>query len=680
MHIFNKMDKEQEVKIIFRGHEFSMALKDLLDRVDANGVGNILGTNALYFIDNIKSMNPLTIEIVSAETEMNTITSASIADRIMPIVQKRGRGLSHIHIELGIVQVDDKTYLNNRVGFMKVPENLASRLGVFDIEDSVVFRHGKDFVRINSTDKYPATLQIISVHYAGDEEQGKYAIENGIFMKPDKNGNYKFYIKQGDKLYDLESGEVVFEGNGLIKYVPFPSSASSERRKSLYFIDASTEERKRRADEILDLVTSGAYSIDYGKEMQYAKFAKLAGRWTQFQAPSVSLGSVGRYALFDGVINENRLDGMMYGSATFVADAILKMKGYRIHPDALNGIFMQIRPTLIKAGMIITKDEYIENLIYTLDPNPIVFRYEDVTEEIINNIRNGQYRNRIIIIGDPEEPIAYVADRNALKSDYDFRIVPEFTVLRFLKSTDSNFSSTIFQKCVAKDANKAINLAKRLFVEFSAERLNSMLEPKARVLSPDKFEGAFYMDEILENVFPKYVMMDSNFAINKLDNVTKSINKALDRFKVPMNGKNAGLTVGLEVAFGLKSFLGDHEVYCHSLERMLKKEERPEEKWKVFMIKYPSMDIDEYQVARLVSTSELKKRIKASGLSKDMQNMFIDYYCSLHDSVIVVPACEVFKNMLAGSDFDTDQVCCSIDEELVELLENEPVAIVCREE
>jgi hypothetical protein len=317
-------------------------------------------------------------------------------------------------------------------------------------------------------------------------------------------------------------------------------------------------------------------------------------------------------------------------------------------------------------------------MINALDPNPVVFDWNDITPEVITDIRGNKYKDRVIIFG--HGTVEFFVDRNVLKSDFDYSLQPEYTVLRFLKSSESNFSSTIFQKCVAKDPEKASLLAYRLISEHITKKLKStMLDPKAKILEPDKFSENFYMDEILTSVFPHYVMMDKNVATSVLDNDTKAANKALYKFKVGMNGRNAGLTVGIENMFKMNNFLGDHEVFCHGLERMLKKENRPQDQWKAFLIKYPSMDVDEYQIANVVSTSEMKRRIKAADISNELKAMFIDYYCSLHDSVIVVPGCELFKYMLAGSDFDTDQVACSIDWELISLLMHNPIAIVTRE-
>lgn len=672
--MFAMMNKEQDVTVVFRGFEFSMTLGDLLSKVDENGSGKILDTDAVYSIDCVKSRNPLTIGITATT---NYIDSASVVDKILKNVQKKSKGLSHIQISLGVKQINNKTYVDNHVGFVQIPENLAVRKGVFDIEDSIVFRHGKDSIRINKDGRYPATLQILSLCYGEDDEQGEYAIRNGLFMKMESNGAYKFYIKQCNKLYDLESGNILDSEDGLVKYAAFGASPSNDRQKVLYFVDVTTQERKDRANEILNILTHGAYKLDFGKKVAFTKLAKIATRWSQWMAPSVSLGISECWALYDGTFNENRLDGMGFSSSEAMAKHIEDTIGYRIDPRALDGVFWQGRPVQTKAGFVNTKEEYINAMMYSLDPNPVRFNWNEITTEVISDICNGKYADRVIIFG--EGIVEFFADRNILKSDFNYAVKPEYTVLRFLKSSESNFSSTIFQKCVAKDPEKASALAFKLLSKKTAERINNMLEPEARVIEPEKFAGTFYMDEVLSSMCPHYVMMDKNVALNVLENDTKAVNKALFKFKVSMNGRNAGITVGIENIFRMSSFLGDHEVYCHGLEKELKKADRPKEDWKAFMIKYPSMDIDEYQIAKVISTSEMKKRIKEADIDSKLKSMFIDYYCNLHDSVMVVPGCELFKYMLAGSDFDTDQVCCSINEDLLEILDHEPVAIVTRE-
>jgi hypothetical protein len=313
--------------------------------------------------------------------------------------------------------------------------------------------------------------------------------------------------------------------------------------------------------------------------------------------------------------------------------------------------------------------------LYSLDSDPFEYEWDEITTEVIDDICAGRYNGRVVVFG--SGTLEFLVDKNALKSDYDYSIKPEYTVLRFLHSNNSNFSSTIFQKMVAKDADKASEYVTDLLENEVFSRVKrAYIDPKPRVIAPEKFSENFFMDEIVQSIFPSYLKMDKHLGLNVLENTTKAVNKILQRFKIPMQGRNSGLTVGLEVFFRVNSILGDHEVYCPAAERMFKKLDIPEDEWEIFMIKYPSMDVDEYQIAKVISRTEIKKRINARFADKLFKSILINYYCSLHDSVIVVPACELFKKMLAGSDFDTDQTCWSMDKNMLEILKHDPVAIV----
>jgi hypothetical protein len=346
----------------------------------------------------------------------------------------------------------------------------------------------------------------------------------------------------------------------------------------------------------------------------------------------------------------------------------------RIAPEALEGVFWQGRACQTKAGYMNTKEAYIKEVINSLDANPIKFDWDEITPEVINDIIGGKYSNRVVIFGNGT--IEFLMDKNILKSDYDYSIKPEYTLLRFLRSNESNFSSTIFSKMVYKNVDRTVAYVKKIVGDDIVGRWNrAYMEPTAKVLKPEELTSKFFMIEVIKSVFPSYITMDRNVGMNILDNITKAVNKIFTKFKVPMNGKNSGLTVGLEVFFRMESIIGDHEVICPAAERMLKQAGIDEADWKIFMIKYPSMDVDEYQIAKVISRAEVKKRIRTLDVSKEFKSMLIDYYCKLHDSAIVVPACELFKKMLAGSDFDTDQACWSIDQELIAILDHDPVAI-----
>jgi hypothetical protein len=164
--MLNGIADSEIVVINYRGTEVPMAKSYLLTKVDENGTGDVLDTGVTCTIDCVKRKDDTVIVELS---ELNVeIDSASVVDQITSIIQKKTMGMSHIQITLGCTQVDDVTYTDNHIGFVKIAENFAIRKGLFAIEDSVVLRHGKDSMRINKDNKYAATLEILSLCYGED--------------------------------------------------------------------------------------------------------------------------------------------------------------------------------------------------------------------------------------------------------------------------------------------------------------------------------------------------------------------------------------------------------------------------------------------------------------------------------------------------------------------------------
>ena len=692
-----KVIKGEEEAIVVKASEAMKVLKDLR-------------------VDSFKKVDDLLV--VNASTKELIIDKASVVDNLIDFIQKKDVGMSHIQIVLGSNKEYDengnvvKETLNNYVGFIKLPENLASRHQVFKFEE-MVLRDGKNNVRVTLDSKNPATKEILSVKYGEDEEQGEFVLKYGLYKYETKSG-YRFFKKQGSMIVDLEdetkrykfksvfadpNNEASGLASGWSKYIPFGASPSNDRQKVIYMIDITTG--IKRAHEILSRLTYGAYDLNtIDAEVTYDELAKASTRWFQWMAPSTSLGRVNCYAIYHGKFNGDRVDGLSWGAAEGFCRMVFEKYGIVLDLTAVQGLFNQSRMTLSKVGTMPINKELLKLMILFWDANPVRFNWNEVTPEVVQDIKDGKYNGRITIFGEGEVEGLY--DLNGMKSNYDFSTErPEYNLLRILRNNSSNFSKSIFEKMLAKDKEKAIEIAKGLMTESTFTKINNVfMEPKAKVLSPEVFEKeSWFMDEIISNMFPEYLKSDRNLSLNAMDNITKAINKICDKFKVPMEGRNAGITAGVEAMFMIDGFLGDNEVYCSAAERMLKAAGVPEELWELFMIKYPSMDINEYSTPKVVSKKEMKKRINAAQakaelayleekktnpkarlvFSKKLANLFIEYYMTLHDSVMVVPACELFKNLHAGSDFDTDQVAWSILKVLIDVLkQEEKIAVVIK--
>jgi hypothetical protein len=682
-----------EVLVVYKGVSYTATKESVTQAIQVGNISELVpGLEVDCKIDSFRNVNGI-LEITLSNSDI-LIDKATVVTNLIDTIQQKGIGMSHVQVVLDSVKEYDydgnvvNQTMNNYIGFVRLPENLASRKKVFKTQE-LVLRDGKNHIRVGLDSKNPATLEILSVDYRNDEEQGNLILKHGLYMFMDKFGMYSLYKKQGKWLVNLE-GEETIEFNSVIdsnnvmkqgwtKYAPFGASPSNERQKVIYMIDVT--QGNERANNALYVLTYGGFDLNkVGSEMTFEELAKVSSRWFQWMAPSTSMGLIEAYAIYCGKFNNDAADGEAIRTSASISKHVFNKYGIKISPRVLQGMFEQSRDGQSKVGTMPTSTELLKEMIAHLDANPIFLLREEITPEIQATIEDGmkgkgEYAERVVCIGSKNiDEIETLYDTNGMKSSFDFSIQLEYTLLRILRSNESNLSKSVFEKMLAKDKDKAVEVVTELLVDSVFSKVdNTYISAKPSVLNPEVFnKETLFMDEILTSVFPSYVKMDRNLSLNVVDNITKAVNKILNKFKVPMGGKNSGITVGIESFFGMESFIGDHEVFCPAAERILKKEERAVEDWKLFMIKYPSMDINEYSVAKVIGFSELKARVKVAqkelGFSKKRMNMFIEYYATLHDSVMVVPTCELFKNKHAGSDFDTDQVAWSVSKNITDLL------------
>jgi hypothetical protein len=494
-------------------------------------------------------------------------------------------------------------------------------------------------------------------------------------MSLNEYGDYRFYIRRGNNLYDIENYNKkvnLAEADSMKHYVTFGASPSNERQGVDYMIDVT--DGPDHANNILSVVTYGSYKLDFGKMVPYATIVKSATRWYQYMAPSFSMGMCEAIAVYFGKFNGDLIDGAGQHNVDVLSDNIFELKKVRVVPEALEGKYSQDRPGTCKQATKGKRNEDINRTVEFLDSEHDPIRFETVTPEIQADIEDNKCDGRVVIFG--KGRVTFLVDLNGLKAKYDFSREVEATFLAFAKSNESNFSTTIFQKMLLKDRDRTMKLVESMVKDDVIGGINRrIINPKAMVVEPDKLTAdSIFMDDIIASIFPRYIKMDANLSMKLLENEIKRFNKLINRMKIPMMGKNSAITVGEEIYYQYESFLGDHEVFCPDAEKMFKKLGTPEEDWILVGFKYPTMEADEYLRAHVVSTSKMKERIRTMAKPEHI-SMLINDYCKTKSGTMIVPACELFKKMIAGSDFDFDKICWTIHPEIVDILKHEPLAI-----
>ena len=517
----------------------------------------------------------------------------------------------------------------------------------------------------NSTKTFPegrrvGTDAIVQVCYGDAKDIWDLILLNGIWGKRLPNNTLKFAIAiteddESISSYQLTDNSVVNElDETWTHYVMLGNSPSGERR-NIILVGKDTVDWEK----IINNASNGFLSINRG-DKDYLHMAKESAKLFQCLAGSKSFGVCKRIAIYSKKFADNKFDGMCWGSSEALANHIKETCNKDIHPGALNGMFIQGRLAQGKYGYITSPSRMIMNKINYIakrDGTPVQeYSWEEVKNpDIKSKIINKEIP--LVIIGDKDAPIDIFMDANTLKSVYDVSIAPEYTVLRVLKGDSQvHFSSTIFAKCAMKNSDLTKKMTKRLFEYDFTGTAQRSLKSEGRVLPLDTFDSDnIFMRDVLVGAFPEYARKDSNVALDLVKNMVETANKKMSNLGISMRGSGKGIVVGPE-NLSQECILGEFEMYNRHLIKMFADLGIPESEAFVVGFKYPTMDVDEYEIYNLLSLDTIKKRLYKTVRSENLRKNLEHEYFMYQDSIAVMPCSEVFKEKHAGSDFDTDMM------------------------
>lgn len=586
------------------------------------------------------------------------ITRTSTASELMPQIQKRiGQGLKMINIVFRDRIVDFETIYDNSLEsvtmdnskFIRCSDDLAIEEMTFS------WYKGKECIKIETAskaDRFSPTDKLVQINYSDSKAQIDNLLLESIWIKFEKN-SYTVYAQSDENMvYDIIAMEYFDKSilDDCIHYTIIGASPSGERRKIILAGQDGYD-----WNNLMNKATDGFLELNRG-EKSYKDMAKQSAKLFQCLPGSAALGKCRNIAICFGKFNEDIFDGMCWASSEGLAWHIKESKGYEISPRALDGMFIQGRIAQGKYGTVMVPNNVLMTKINYLDDNPIYLGWESAW--LLNHNPN---ITKVIIIGDKNAPIDILIDGNSLKSIYDYSIQPEYTILRVLHGdSPANFSSTIFVKMDFKNPELAQKIAYKLFQYHMIKKTKSQLKGTGRILSIDTFDKPnIFMRDVLIGAFPDYARQDQNIAFDILKNIVKGANKSINRLNFEIKGGVKGIVVGPENLYKeCQSILGPNEIYSKTFERTFKKLEIPESERKIFAIKYPSMDNDEYSILNCISLDTIKDRINTRCSDTFLKNMLFEEYASYQDSIMVVPSSDRFREKHAGLDFDTDMMTC----------------------
>lgn len=553
------------------------------------------------------------------------------------------------------------------VDYTNIENNKLIRTNIDTIMDkmcdsSIVFRYGDNTKSFSETSRRKPTAAIVQLCY-GATEKMETLLLNGIWGKRSPESNtYSFAFKFSvDSMHGTEDKYLSSDGNiydalpdGYTHYSCLGNSPSGERRSMILCGSDAYD-----WEAIINHASDDFLSINRG-EKSYKQMAKESAKLFQCLAGSKSFGTCRCIAIYNKKFAEDRYDGMCWGSSEALAYHIKEACDKEVHPGALNGMFLQGRIAQGKYGCVIIPNKLIINKVHYLAKRDGVEIKDYTWDEVKDPEIKQQIINKdipLVIIGDKDAPIDVLLDANTLKSVYDVSIAPEYTILRVLKGDSQvHYSATIFAKCAMKDAETTKAMTKKMFEYDFISSAQRNLKSEGRVLSLDTFDtDNIFLRDVLVGAFPEYARRDSNVALDIVKNLVDTANKKINRMGISVKGSGKGIIVGPE-NLSQECILGECEMYNRHLIKMFEELGIPESEAYVAGFKYPTMDVDEYEIYNLVSLQTVKQRlgknVKNEVLRKNLEHEYFMY----QDSIAVMPCSEAFKQKHAGSDFDTDMM------------------------
>lgn len=555
-------------------------------------------------------------------------------------------------------------------------------------------RHLKGIKHINN--KFTFGYLMVSLTNKS-AERAKNIFGGEIYLVHSSNGWIKVYatLRTTDRLTDLETGVdydySVLKAGKSYRYKGLAWTASNRRNLSLIFRCINNGDD--RYDILQEATCNGVEPLvnEFGGRTDsktVETLQKKGGYIGNVMTPSINFGSVPGYVVLeekwlnntnetflideyslarkehkkaimsgdkvaiesskkalDAIINKRTKlkfiatqDGQVYINARVITNMIREQFGYIVSPAAITGLMIQLRPGTMKASGVIVSEEVFNALV-------------DGTVTLANKLGA-----KVNYYGDRSN-LLYIADRNAIKLDYDVTKEITLEILAFAKCSEGKTSKQLAETVLYAANELGVDGQQLLYdlLHLSVDEKVASLttDKKARLLTPEEIDNALesgYINDVVLAIAPR--IMDQNRAIfnsvwrQAINSVTNMIDK-LNASIVSHNRRLASDPVFIITGGALTDLLKTGEVFINSKKIT-----------KVAMFKYPKMGLREFYYAENVTLDTIKYRLrgflKMGKITKEQSDAILKFYSELDSFTAVLPAKAVIAYACAGLDFDFD--------------------------
>jgi hypothetical protein len=458
----------------------------------------------------------------------------------------------------------------------------------------------------------------------------------GVWVHDDGTGKPRAFVSGGAGYYqDLVSLEMVDHLPAGTRYYRIDApSPSSLRRETVIMYDASD---MPFALERMDKATTGSWSLHCGQDVTLGDGAKIAQRHSGAWAPSRNWGEVLYYAIHEGKWVGSAIDGMGFMLASKGAEMLSRILGTEVTERAVLGLMIQARPTgVAKCSITFVSKTFMKRLIR--EHGAVVYGGRDIPDLIL--------------------------DRNALKADFDFTSSFNLEVLDVAKHGIAHTSIQVLQKMVSAgiDRREILEFDRDLYQAGVDHLFDGYKSNSPTPMGFSAYKGKIAASQIISRIAPALVNADKPlFKSAIIEGDMKSMVNDANRVYHEISGGFVRLQADPAILFGHHLLRFGQVFIAGPRGRELSGKQ-------VVIFKYPTVGCGELYLATVVSDDDMLDIIGTSGLDTELRRTLVEYYRSLQNGVMVLPACEEIKKLLAGCDFDWDGALYVEDSKFVALM------------
>lgn len=649
-------------------------------------------------MEDLKERLGLTVEEVDACKQVTTEKQWEVYKKeIMKIEQKS-------HISVDVILSKGKLIANVEIQGIK-----RSSITEFDealCRDTFTLR-----CKNSSIKRKNFTFEYVTVVTGSSSEKALAAITKENIYVMHTGGRVLVFTKEGSKHRCLNDNSIaddiksLAKNNGatLLIYYPLLVGASGEKTGSCIFKLLRNDSSKDHLFKMYDKETCGAMTLHLeninklkkdNKPMNEVMMTvlKANGRFAAKQTPCKSFGTMKGMALYQGeflnmtpeyalgkegmlhmkkaqvalslgnkeiykqemealkeieevrgMIDAATQDGAGYGNCMEIAISIFEEFGGLVDPDLLIGELFQVRPITCKISLQVLS----EKLFYKM-----VDGAEELASSRGTEVKPYGDKNRMMIL----------TDTNGLKMSFKEELFSDnkFEVLAIAKVSDGNTSKQIlriagYAKQKDGESDEFNKLLEECMVEDYGRRLGQVFKPTVKnpKISPDEFENALgngYINNLALKLNPELTSQSRPFVNTRNKQELSAMISDADRCRVEVNIHNRRMVAdAIFILTGgkINQILGIDDCFINN----------PTIKDVIFF-KYPIQGLEEYFCFTNCKLNRIRniaiKKCKEVGLAPSMVNYIVEFFSSVSDKVIILPAFSFIAKVCAGSDFDFD--------------------------